>query len=206
MLDNSIQNLIFDLGGVLLDLHFDRCHEAFARLAGSSVEEIKSKIAGTSSFVEHEKGLISDGEFRDGLRVMLNKDWPDQEIDMAWNAILGDIPQERLQLVQSLRKDYQVFLLSNTNSIHLPLFAKMVYANTGQPSLESFFDKTYYSHVLKMRKPDEEIFRHVLEENKLVPENTLFLDDYPVNLAGAEKTGMKTFHVQSPQSVFEIFA
>ncbi len=189
-----------------MDLHVDRSHQAFARLANSSVEEIQAKIAKASCFIAHEKGLISDAEFRDELRAMLQMKLPDDEIDKAWNAMLGDIPLKRLELLMRLRKDFRVFLLSNTNSIHLPRFSETVKSNSGEASLDPFFEKAYYSHVMKMRKPDEEIFRHVLEQNQLVPEHTLFLDDFPINLAGAEKTGIKTFHVQGPQSIFSLFS
>ena len=175
-----------------MDLHVDRSHQAFARLANCPVGEIQSKIAKASCVVEHEKGLISDADFRDEMRAMLKIDLPDIEIDMAWNAMLGDIPLDRLQLLKRLRKDFKVFLLSNTNSIHLPHFSETVKSNSGGTTLDSYFDKAYFSHVLKMRKPDEEIFRHVLDQNQLVAERTLFLDDFPVNLVGAEKTGIKT--------------
>ncbi len=189
-----------------MDLHVDRSHQAFARLANCPVGDIQSKIAKASCFIEHEKGLLSDADFRDEVRAMLQINLPDVEIDTAWNAMLGDIPLERLQLLKRLRKDFKVFLLSNTNSIHLPRFSETVKSNSGETSLDPFFDKAYYSHVMKMRKPDEKIFRYVLDQNQLVAEQTLFLDDFPVNLVGAEKTGIKTFHVLGPQSIFSLFS
>ncbi len=188
-----------------MDLHVDRSHKAFAQLGNCSIEEIQAKIIKTTCFVDHEKGLITDAEFRKEIRAMLQQNLSDDEIDKAWNAMLGDIPLERLHLLRRLRKNYKVFLLSNTNSIHLPIFSETVKINSGEASLESFFDKAYYSHVMKMRKPDEEIFNTIVVENQLVPGNTLFLDDFPLNLKGAEKAGLKTFHVQGAQSIFSLF-
>ena len=205
MVHHTIQNLIFDLGGVLLDLHFDRTYEAFARAGHCSVEEIRAMIDKSSFFNDYEKGLLTDDEFRAGVRAMLQSNLSDDEIDAAWNAMLGEIPPERLQLLKRLRSKFKVFLLSNTNGIHVPYFNKIVKTVSGEPGLRSFFDEAYYSHVLKMRKPDREIYEHVLKQHQLNPEFTLFLDDNLANLQGAEKTGIKTFHVQHPQLMMSLF-
>lgn len=206
LIDPAIKNLIFDLGGVILDLHLDRTHEAFARAGRCSVEEIRMMIDQSAFFNEYEKGLLSDDEFRALIRKMLRTNLSDHEIDMAWNAMLGAIPQERLQLLNRLRSKFRVFLLSNTNSIHVDYFNKTVTTETGEPALGSYFEKAYYSHVLKMRKPDKEIFGHVLHQHQLIPERTLFLDDNLANLQGAMQTGIKTFHVQHPDRMMELFA
>ena len=205
MVHPTIQNLIFDLGGVILDLHFDRTHEAFARAGRRSIEEIRAMMDKSAFFNEYEKGLISDDEFRAAIRKLLQNNLSDSEIDLAWNAMLGAIPQERLQLLNRLRDKYRVFLLSNTNSIHLDHFNKTVTTESGEPALGSFFEKAYYSHVLKMRKPDKEIFEHVLKQHQLVPEVTLFLDDNLDNLQGAREAGIKTFHVQHPDRWMALF-
>jgi HAD superfamily hydrolase (TIGR01509 family) len=202
----TIQNLIFDLGGVILDLHFDRTHEAFARAGRRSVEEIRAMMDKSAFFNDYEKGLLSDDEFRASVRKMLQSNLSDDEIDVAWNAMLGAIPQERLQLLNRLRSKFRVFLLSNTNSIHLDYFGRTVTTESGEPALGSFFEKAYYSHLLKMRKPDKEIFEHVLKQHQLVPEFTLFLDDNLANLQGARETGIKTFHVQHPDRMMELFS
>jgi putative hydrolase of the HAD superfamily len=202
----TIQNLIFDLGGVILDLHFDRTHEAFARAGHRSVEEIRAMMDTSSFFNDYEKGLLTDDEFRTEIRRMLQSDLSDAEIDAAWNALLGEIPLERLQLLQRLRSKFRVFLLSNTNGIHIPYINNIVKTVSGEPALGSFFEEAYYSHVLKMRKPEKEIYEHVLKQHQLVPEFTLFLDDNLLNLKGAEATGIKTFHVQRPQLMMSLFS
>jgi putative hydrolase of the HAD superfamily len=201
----TIQNLIFDLGGVILNLHFDRTHEAFARAGNCSVEEIRSMMDKSSFFNDYEKGLLTDHEFREAIRKALQSNLSDDEIDTAWSAMLGAIPLERLQLLKRLRGKFRVFLLSNTNGIHLPFLNKIVKTVSGEPALDSFFEKAYYSHLLKMRKPEKEIYEHVLRQHQLQPELTLFLDDNLPNLRGAEATGIKTFHVQHPDRMMSLF-
>jgi putative hydrolase of the HAD superfamily len=206
LVHSSIKNLIFDLGGVLLNLHLDRTHRAFAEASNTSVDEVRSRISASPFFNNYEKGLHSDREFRGKINEFLKTNLSDQEIDRAWNAMLGDVPADRLDLLGRLRSNYKIFLLSNTNQIHLDSFSAAIRAAHQQASLDSFFDKAYYSHVMKMRKPDAEIFQFVLNENQLEPVQTLFLDDNLDNLAGASKLGIQTFHVQHPQLIHSLFA
>ncbi len=168
--------------------------------------KIKDQVSEEAFFNEYEKGLLSDVEFRARVRKMLAVEVTDKQIDDAWNAMLGDIPNERLQLLQRLGKKHRVFLLSNTNSIHLQHFNGIVKKVSGRPVLDEFFEQAYYSHLLKMRKPDLEIFDHVLKENKLNPAQTLFLDDNVDNLRAAEQAGIKTAHITHPDLIFSIFA
>jgi len=205
LVHHTIQNLIFDLGGVILDLHFDRTYAAFARAGNCSVDEIRAMMDKSPFFNDYEKGLLTDDEFRSAIRRALKSKLSDEEIDAAWTAMLGEIPLNRLQLLKRLRSKFRVFLLSNTNSIHLPYLHKIVKTVSGEPGLGSFFEKDYYSHVLKMRKPDKEIFEHVLKQHQLIPEYTLFLDDNLSNLQGAAETGIKTFHVQHPDRMMALF-
>jgi putative hydrolase of the HAD superfamily len=119
--------------------------------------------------------------------------------------MLLDIPPERIQLLERLKGQYRIFLLSNTNEIHLTCFSNIVKRVTGQPSLDGYFEKAYYSHRMKMRKPDREIYNKVIQENRLDPTTTIFLDDNLLNLAGAEQCGIQTFHVQHPDLIFTLF-
>jgi FMN phosphatase YigB (HAD superfamily) len=206
LVHHTIQNLIFDLGGVILDLHFDRTHAAFARAGNCSVEEIRTMMDKSSFFSDYEKGLLTDDEFRAAIRRALKSNLPDDEIDAAWTAMLGEIPLNRLQLLKRLGSQYRVFLLSNTNGIHLPYLNKIVNTASGEPGLGSFFEEAYFSHILKMRKPDKEIYLHVLKQHQLIPEFTLFLDDNLPNLQGAAETGIKIFHVQHPDRMMALFS
>jgi glucose-1-phosphatase len=203
LVDHTIRNLIFDLGGVLLDLHIPKTHEALSRLAGLKAADMAEKIKHTALFDDYERGAFPDNEFRNNLRMMFHINSSDLEIDQAWNAMLGGIPMERLALLTRLRTKYKIYLLSNTNEIHRLHFEAEL--NNAGKSLSSYFDALYYSHLLKMRKPEPEIFRHVIRQNKLEPNLTLFLDDNLNNLAGAAETGLRTFHVQSPEEMMMLF-
>ncbi len=161
--------------------------------------------ANAQAFFDYEKGLITDEEFRDQVRLLLNWRATDEEFDACWNAMLLDIPTERLQLLQRLKKEYRIFLLSNTNEIHLKKFNAILKNSSGHESMDVFFHKAYYSHRMKMRKPDTEIFEFVLKENQLNPAETIFLDDNVSNLEGASLAGIQTFHVEYPDLIFTLF-
>jgi glucose-1-phosphatase len=202
---SGIKNIIFDLGGVIINLSVEKTHQAFAALSGLSMSEIDTIVHQGTFFHEYEKGLISDAEFRNQLRESLQINVDDAQLDRAWNAMLLDIPIERIQLLEQLKNRYNLFLLSNTNNIHLLSFNNQVLQLTGHPALDQYFHKAYYSHLIKMRKPDVEIYEHVLQRNNLLAHETLFLDDNKDNLTGANKAGISTFHVQYPDQIFSIF-
>ena len=206
MLAPEIKNIIFDLGGVIINLSTQTTVEHFARLGGVTTEEVTNRLMQSSEFHDYEKGLISDDRFRDIVRGMLKVTAIDSDIDRCWNAMLLDIPIQRIQLLERLRSQYRTFLLSNTNEIHLNCFNGIVKKLTGQSSLDYYFERAYYSHRMKMRKPDQEIYEVVLQDNGLIPGQTIFLDDNLSNLAGAERCGINTFHVQQPDLIFTLFA
>ncbi len=201
----GIKNIIFDLGGVIINLSVEKTHQAFGALSGMSVEEIKSIVHQGAYFHDYERGLISDAEFRMHLRQSLNLQVSDAQLDAAWNAMLLDIPMERIDLLVRLKEKFSIYLLSNTNNIHLQSFNGIVQNLTGQSAIDNYFHRTYYSHLLKLSKPDVAIYNHVLLQNSLEPESTIFLDDNKDNLIGANKAGIKTFHVQYPDQIFSLF-
>lgn len=206
-ISHKIKNLIFDLGGVIMDLDFSKTHQAFANFAGVPVESLKGKIHTAGFFNEYEKGLITDSEFRNHMRSFLN--YPlaqDQEIDLAWNAMLLTITRERYDLLKSLKSKYKTFLLSNTNNIHLNAVNEIVFKTSGERTLDPFFHKAYFSHLMKMRKPNPEIFTQVLAENNLVATETLFMDDILENIEGAKSVGIQTIHISSTNQILSLFA
>lgn len=202
---HGIKNIIFDLGGVIINLAVTKTHQAFASLSGLTLEEINAIVHQGTFFNDYEKGLITDAEFRNHLRKSLKLNLDDAQLDQAWNAMLLDIPIERIQLLERLKGDYNLYLLSNTNNIHLQCFNQQVNQLTGFLALDQYFHRAYYSHLMKMRKPDVEIYEHVLQSNDLLPHETIFLDDNKDNLAGANKAGIQTFHVQHPDQIFSLF-
>ena len=199
MSERAIKNLIFDLGGVILDLSVPATLESFARLSGLGRERVEDLFYANPGFLQYEKGLLSDADFRDFVREVYSVSATDAQLDACWNAMLLGIPLAKLQLLSKLMESYQVFLLSNTNNIHLQhINHVMLPAVTGGTSLDPFFHKTYYSHIMNKRKPDAEIFEQVLQENSLRAEDTLFLDDHPKNIEGAAALGIQTLHVTTP--------
>ena len=206
MLVPSVKSLIFDLGGVILDLSVPHTLTSFANLSKMSHERVEELYVKSPGFLQYEKGLIDDRAFRDFVRQTFTISADDAAIDDCWNAMLRGIPAVKLDLLLRLQSEFQVFLLSNTNAIHLHHINEVILPQGQQKKpLDSYFHKAYYSHRMGKRKPDAEIFEQVLEENHLLPEQTLFLDDYAVNIEGARALGLKTIHVTSPNLILDYF-
>jgi len=205
--NTSIKNLIFDLGGVILDLSVDQTMQQFSALSGLDKQKVDDLYKTTPGFEEYEKGLMNDIDFRDFVRDVFSIQSSDEEIDTCWNAMLLGIPVRKLNLLQNLKKNFSVFLLSNTNNIHINHINQvMLPAITGPGNLlDSYFHRAYYSHIMKKRKPNADIFEQVLDENSLLAHETLFLDDNLPNIEGAKKIGIQTVHVVTPDLILNYF-
>jgi putative hydrolase of the HAD superfamily len=199
----EIKNVIFDLGGVILNLDTERTYQAFAVISGKNVNDLKSKAASVDFFNEFERGTISDSQFRKRICEFLEVQAPDEIIDEAWNAMLLDLPTARLKLLKRVGKQFRTFLLSNTNGIHLKSF--QLNESVSKLPIDTYFEKAYYSHLLNMRKPDQEIYQYVLQTNQLEATETLFLDDNLYNLQGASAVGINTLHIEYPDMIFSLF-
>ncbi|MFZ6010941.1 MAG: HAD family hydrolase [Bacteroidota bacterium] len=203
----SVKNLIFDLGGVILDLSVDHTLQAFSKLSGIGKGDVQKIFNTSPGFELYEKGVITDLAFRDFVREVYRIQADNKAIDESWNAMLRGIPMAKLDLLKRLRLEYNVYLLSNTNGIHLGYINQVMMPEiTGEDSLTPYFHKAYYSHLMGKRKPDAEIFEQVLDENGLLPEQTLFLDDNASNVAGASALGIQTVHVTSSNLILEYFS
>lgn len=203
MLVSTIKNIIFDLGGVILDLSVDHTLESFTRLSNIPKSEVQTKFINSPGFNAYEKGLMTDAEFRQFVRDLYAVKADDHQIDECWNAMLRGIPKIKLELLDMLKETYNVFLLSNTNEIHLSYINTRLLPDGG--TLDRYFHKSYYSHRMLLRKPEPEIFEHVLEENFLIPEETLFLDDNLQNVEAARGVGIKCVHVTTPDLILDYF-
>ena len=189
----GIKNIIFDLGGVIINLDNQLTENAFLTLGARPLKEYFGHGHAASFFKEYEVGGISDQQFVDNIKDLTGITAPDEEIIQAWNALLLDFPSERIRLLKDLRKSYRIFLFSNTNALHLA-HLQQIYRNTfpnDEYALDDLFERAYYSHILKMRKPDEASFQYILKENQLKGDETLFVDDALINVEGAEKAGLK---------------
>lgn len=205
MIESNIRNIIFDLGGVILDLSVESTMRQLAALSGLSPDAIIEKYKVQPAFTEYECGNMTDNEFRDAVRGIFNIQCSDADIDKCWNAMLGGIPVAKIEMLRQLKSKYRTYLLSNTNAIHLSFFSNMVARTHSIESLDPLFHKTYYSHVLRMRKPHAPIYEHVLRDNNLKAEETVFLDDNLANLEGAASVGIKTIHIHHPDHFYNIF-
>jgi len=187
----GIKNIIFDLGGVIINLDNQRTTDAFVSLGLKNIREYFGHGHAAAFFKDYEVGKITDRQFIDAIRETGGLTASDQAIIDGWNALLLDFPPERIELLKELRKKYRLFLFSNTNAMHLAAL-RDIYARTfGSGSLEDHFEKTYYSHLLGLRKPDKTSYEHILRENGLNGPETLFVDDAIVNVEGAEHAGLK---------------
>ena len=204
MQHNNIRNIIFDLGGVILDIDIPKTKRAFQELGVNNIDDFFGIGKAASIFKEQEVGTISDDDFIAGLGALGGKELPREQVIGAWNAMLIRFPEERIELLKQLRSRYRLFLFSNTNAIHLQAFQKMFMEQFGYP-LDSLFEKVYYSHVMGLRKPDEQSFRYILEDSALKAEETLFVDDAKNNIEGAERVGLKTLFIEKGKDIIEIF-
>jgi putative hydrolase of the HAD superfamily len=156
------KNIIFDFGGVIINVDYHRVVNAFVQLGVKDFDRLFSQLNQHHLFDDFEKGLISADEFRNQLKSISNVPLTDQQIDDAWNAILINLPKENIELLKRLKKNYRLFLLSNTNEIHEKAFTQMMMHDFGENVLPDIFEGIYFSHRMHKRKPDAEIFEQVL--------------------------------------------
>jgi len=187
----GIKNIIFDLGGVIINLDNQRTTDAFVALGLKNIREYFGHGHAASFFKDYEVGRINDREFIDAIRETGGLTASDQAIIDGWNALLLDFPSERIALLKQLQKNYRIFLFSNTNALHLAALRGIYTRTFGSGSLEDLFERTYYSHLLGMRKPDKASYEYILRENGLEGQETLFVDDAIINVEGAEQSGLK---------------
>lgn len=191
----KIENIIFDLGGVLLDIDFKKTAEAFTKLGIENFNKLFSHLSPNPIYYDFEKGLISPENFRKEIKQQINLNVSDDDFDYAWNALLGNYTDERLQIALELKKTHRTFLLSNTNIIHCWHYTENLKRNHNIEKLDDLFEKAYFSFDCKMRKPDSEIYEYALKNSNLVAEKTLFIDDFIENIEAANKLEIRTFHL-----------
>jgi putative hydrolase of the HAD superfamily len=200
----EIKNIIFDLGGVLINLDNKLTERAFFDLGVKDFHKYFGHGFAASFFKEYEVGKISDEEFIDELRRLGNLDVPDSLIIKAWDALLLDFPPARIELLKKLRKKYRIFLFSNTNSLHMKTVNKIFQDTFEHGTLDELFEKAYYSNVLGMRKPDVSSYQFITNENELNPSETLFVDDAFVNIEGAIAAGLKGHFLEPGKTILDI--
>jgi putative hydrolase of the HAD superfamily len=189
-----IKNLIFDFGDVFINLDKAVVPSGILKYGKSPEDARLIEVAN-----HYEKGEISSENFVTKVCTILGEHRPEAIVSL-WNSMILDFPEERLTFIEQLResKSYRLFLLSNTNDLHI----KHVEETMGHSRYERFkncFEGFYLSHELGMRKPDSEIFQFILNSNHLEPQETLFIDDTLEHILSAGTLGIQTWHLQVGQ-------
>ncbi len=205
--NKGIRNIIFDFGGVICDIDITKTEQKFAEF-GEAINSGREQdsLGGFVLLVQAlEKGKIDPKAFKEIIRQHYVNPPAIEAIEEAWNALLGEIPGHRIRLLEQLRKNYRIFLLSNTNVIHYEKYLRDFRTKFGYERFEDLFEKVYLSHKLGMSKPGREIFDRVTTDSQLIPAETLFIDDTAENVAGAVKAGMAGFLLEKGMDVTELF-
>ena len=190
----GIRNLLFDLGGVIINLDRQRCVDALTALGDEKADEMLDLSVQRGTLMDLEEGKISPSDFLKRMRQKIGKAVSDEEIVHALNELLIGIPLDRLTLLRKLRQRFNVMMLSNTNPIMFDTKIAECFAQEGL-SITDYFDDVYLSYRLKSCKPDIAIFKKEIKLSRIVPQETLFFDDSQKNLDAAASLGFKTFLV-----------
>lgn len=184
--------VIFDLGGVVLDLHYEATIEAFQKLGSEHFDELYSQALQTDLFDRYETGRISSLHFINKVKELLPGSVSPNEVVAAWNAMIKTFRPEKLILLEQLLNTHTTALLSNTNDLHMT-YVRRKLKEISEKELEDYFHYTFLSHELKMRKPHKETFLHVCEQMKVKPDRVLFIDDSRQHIEGAKEAGINAF-------------
>jgi len=205
-MEQNIENIIFDFGGVIMDINPAKTQQEFTRLSCMYVFKPKSVQDFQELVDRFEKGLIDSKQFRDETREILAlKKIDDKLFDAAWNMLLLDIPPQRMALLDALSTRYKLYLLSNTNLIHYQSFSAYIQQKFKNKKLEDFFEKTYLSFNMGARKPDPAIYKAMIDDSWMVPAKSLFIDDTEANVKAAVALGIRGHHLKPGESVTMIF-
>lgn len=201
----KIKNIIFDLGGVILDIDETIVYRELEKLGISAMELARSKefIDLMSKF---DTGIYTAPTFRKKVKNLLGLDkMTDKRFDDIWNSMLLDIPRERIEAIEKVKKHYKIFLMSNTNVIHYDLYIRDLQLRFGYNEFDELFHKSYFSFAEHLEKPDPRFFELILDHEGLLPEETLFIDDTAKNIDAAKALGIRTYHISRDELVRNLF-
>ena len=200
-----IKNIIFDLGGVILDIDESLILKELKKNGIDSIQLIHSK-----EFEEimscFDTGIYTASTFRKRMKALIGQEkMTDQKFDSIWNAMLLDIPRERIEAIEQVKKHYKIFLMSNTNEIHYDLYIRDLQLRFGYNEFDELFHKSYFSFAEHLEKPDPRFFELILDHEGLQPEETLFIDDTEANIKAAQSLGIQTYHISREELVRNLF-
>ena len=201
----KIKNIIFDLGGVILDIDENVVYKELEKM-GIEISE----LAHSKEFVEilskFDTGIYTAATFRKKTKQFIGQEkMTDEKFDSICNAMLLDIPRERIEAIEKVKKHYKIFLMSNTNVIHYDLYVRDLQLRFGYNEFDELFNKSYFSFAEHLEKPDPRFFELILDHEGLLPEETLFIDDTAENIETAKSLGIKTYHIRRDELVRNLF-
>ena len=198
---NKITTLIFDLGGVIINIDPSLTIKEFNLLAKRNHDVLNSldyKFFKSNKklkfFFDFEKGLISENVFRNSLNNLIGINLINNEFDRVWNKLILSVNYNIVDLITSLKSKFNIFVLSNTNSIHEKFFNNL-FIKKYNLGLKDIFHKVYYSHEIHFRKPEIEIYKLILDQNNFLGDEVIFFDDIDENLIASKKLNFNTFQV-----------
>jgi putative hydrolase of the HAD superfamily len=203
--NNTVKNIIFDFGGVLIDIDFQLSIDAYIKLGSPDFDKLYCKATQSSLFDDLDTGRVTPKQFCDQLITMFPPGVTEQQIIDAWNAIIIGTPAHHIQLLEQLSKNYRIFLLSNTNLIHYYEYSAEIKRKYGYNGIEPLFEKAYLSFNIGMRKPDLEIFEYAIKDSGVVPSETIFIDDSIHNIEPARIAGLRPIHLKDGMDVTDLF-
>jgi putative hydrolase of the HAD superfamily len=200
----TIKHIIFDLGGIFLNLNYAHTASAFRQLGVVNFDELFTQHHANPLFAKLETGEVSEEDFYQQIRAITSVSLTDAQIAEAWNGMLLDMPMERIVWLQQVARQYPIYLFSNTNAIHYQQLMQICRRDLGEIDFNGLFRFAGYSHQLGYRKPDAASFRLLLQQLNIEPHHTLFIDDTPGNIKGAQELGLHTLFLPPPQQVLEL--
>ena len=200
----GIKNIVFDLGGVIVTLDRAEAVRRFRETGLKNAEELLDVYHQKGIFLELEEGKLTKREFYEALRNEAGRHIPAEVIDRAWLGFLKEVPEYKLEMLETLRKNYKIYLLSNTNAVIMDWAKSPAFSPQGK-GIDRFFDKIYASYQIGYTKPAPEIFAFMFADANIIPSETLFIDDGIANIEMGKKLGMKTYLARNGEDFRDIF-
>ena len=204
-MSEKIKNIIFDLGGVVLDIDENIVYKELEKM-GIRTSELAHSKEFMDIMSKFDTGIYTAPTFRKKTKAILGQEkMTDQKFDSIWNSMLLDIPRERIAALEQIRKHYKIFLMSNSNEIHYDLYVRDLQLRFGYNEFDELFNKSYFSFAEHLEKPNPRFFELILDHEHLLPEETLFIDDTAENINVAKSLGINTYHISREELVRNLF-
>lgn len=200
---SPFRHILFDLGGVILNIHIQATLERFLHMGFPAELLNYPENFQTDLFYRYETGKLTTEAFRNAIREETGVEFTNEAFDEAWLAMIGIVPPQRIQLLKRLSEEYNLYMLSNTSTLHVAFFEERFKEQAGF-SLDAVFKKCYYSFDIGAHKPDEAAFQHVLDDAGINAEETLFLDDNIQNVKAATQLGFHAIHITESRRMEQV--